>query len=106
MKMTQETQLAHFDAARQALALASSIDEVKLIRDQAEAIRQYIRQQKGSLEMQNQAAEIKIRAERRAGEMLRDMEKAPGGQPYQNPTSNIVKPVETLEGLGISKILV
>ena len=31
-----------------------------------------------SLEMQNNAAEIKLRAERRAGEMLRRMEKAKG----------------------------
>jgi len=67
------TALIHFDRARQELALASTVDEVKQIRDQAEAIRQYIKQQKGSFEMQNQAAEIKLRAERRAGEMLREI---------------------------------
>jgi len=60
-------QLTHFDVARRELALAVSIDEVKQLRDKAEAIRQYIRQQGASLEMQNQAAEIKIRAERRIG---------------------------------------
>lgn len=70
-----ETQLVQFDKARAALAAAHSIDEVKQIRDQAEAMRQYIRQQKGSLIMQNQAAEIKIRAERRAGEMLKEIER-------------------------------
>jgi len=105
--MNEETQLVHFDQARQALALASSIDEVKLIRDQAEAIRQYIRQQKGSLEMQNQAAEIKIRAERRAGEMLREMDLNEGGRPPEKLiTSNIMLPVTPpkLEDLGISKI--
>jgi len=73
-----ETQLVHYEQARRELALASSLDEVKMIRDQAEAIRQYIKQQKGSFEMQNQAAEIKLRAERRAGEMLRDSEKNTG----------------------------
>jgi len=73
-----EVSLVNFDKARQALTLAHSIDEVKQIRDQAEAIRQYIRQQKGSLEMQNQAAEIKIRAERRAGEMLKEQSRKPG----------------------------
>lgn len=51
----------------------------------------------------NQAAEIKLRAERRAGEMLKDKDKAPGGQPYQS-TGNIMKPVETLADLGISKV--
>lgn len=33
------------------------------------------------MEMQNYAAEIKLRAERRAGEMLAEMEKNPGGNP-------------------------
>jgi len=78
--LNEETRLVHYDAARKALALASSIDEVKQIRDQAEVMRQYIRQQKGSFEVQNQAAEIKLRAERRAGEMLKDMEKQRPGE--------------------------
>jgi hypothetical protein len=56
--------LTHFDRAKRELELAASIDEVKKIRDQAEALRQYARQQKLSLEMQNRCAEIKIRAER------------------------------------------
>lgn len=75
--------LVHFDTARQHLALARNLDEVKQIRDQAEALRQYIRQQGAGLEMQNYAAEIKLRAERRAGEMLAEMEKNPGGNPNQ-----------------------
>jgi len=44
--------------------------------------------------------------EKEAGEMLRDMEKAKGGQPYQdNPTGNTVAPVETptLAEIGITK---
>ncbi len=110
--MTQEntTQLVQFDRARQALAEAHSVDEVKLIRDQAEAMRQYIRQQKGSLIMQNQCAEIKIRAERRAGEMLKDMEKNTGAQGLiqQHLTGgNIMQPlvdIPTLSELGITKI--
>jgi N6-adenosine-specific RNA methylase IME4 len=65
-----ETALVHFDTARRELALASSLDEVKMLRDKAEALRQYVRQQGASLEMQNQCAEIKLRAERKAGEML------------------------------------
>lgn len=48
----ESTVLTHFDRARQELELASSIDEVKKIRDQAEALRQYARRQKLSLEMQ------------------------------------------------------
>jgi N6-adenosine-specific RNA methylase IME4 len=103
------TELIHFDKARQELALASTIDEVKQIRDQAEAIRQYIKQQKGSFEMQNQAAEIKLRAERRAGEILRETELPAGARglginQYSEVELHDVTPPPKLEDLGISKI--
>jgi len=66
--MAQE--LIHFDRAKRELALATNIDEVKEIRNKAEALRQYAKQAGESLTMQNQCAEIKIRAERRAGELI------------------------------------
>jgi len=47
--------------------LATSVDEVKQIRDKAEAMRVYARQAQYTLEMQNMCAEIKLRAERRLG---------------------------------------
>jgi hypothetical protein len=64
--------LTHFNSARRELEMAASIDEVKSIRDKAEAMRIYARQAQYSLEMQNRCAEIKIRAERKLGEMLRE----------------------------------
>lgn len=67
-----ETALVHFTQARQALQKAKSIDEVKAVRDTAERLRLYLRQTNESLEMQNDAAEIGLRAERRAGEMLKE----------------------------------
>lgn len=70
--------LVKFNEAKHALEIAKSIDEVKQIRDQAEAMRAYIKQAKESLVMQNQCAEIKLRAERRAGEMLREMDVSKG----------------------------
>ena len=73
-------ELTHFNAAKSALMQATKIDEVKDIRDKAEAMRAYYRQASESLEMQNQCAEIKLRAERRLGEMLGEMNKNPGGQ--------------------------
>jgi len=60
----------HFNKARQELELAKDIYEVKDIRDKAEALRTYAKQAGYSLEMQNQCAEIKIRAERKAGKMI------------------------------------
>lgn len=67
------TDLIRFEAARQALAEARSIDEVKDVRDKAEALRLYVKQQGESLEMQNDIAEIKLRAERRAGQLIKEM---------------------------------
>lgn len=67
------TGLIKFDQARQALMEAKTVDEVKEIRDKAEALRMYLKQQGAGLEMQNHCAEIKLRAERRAGELLGEM---------------------------------
>src|SRR5208283_1524847 len=72
--------LVHFENARRELEIARTLDEVKQVRDKAEAMRLYCKQARHSLEMQNQCAEIKLRAERRAGEMLSETEKNPGGQ--------------------------
>lgn len=73
--------LIHFENARRELELARTVDEVKEIRDKAEAMRLYCKQARHSLEMQNQCAEIKLRAERRAGEMLKESELNRGGRP-------------------------
>ena len=93
--------LVRYEAARKALAEAHRVDEVKDIRDKAEAMRMYGKQANDT-ELVNWAAEIKIRAERRAGEMLKSMDMANGGQPYQ-ATGRTIRPVETLSDIGISK---
>jgi N6-adenosine-specific RNA methylase IME4 len=67
------TELVRYDAAcwalGQALATAKIIDDVKEIRNAADAMRTYARQAKNkALEMD--AAEIRIRAERRVGELI------------------------------------
>lgn len=62
-------ELALEDVCRQ-LAEAESFEEVKSIRDKAEAVRAYAKSARLGLEMQNRAAELKLRAERRAGELL------------------------------------
>lgn len=63
-------ELIKWDNARNAIAECKTIDEVKTIRDKAEAMRAYAKQVKESLQVQNDLCEIKLRAERRAGEML------------------------------------
>lgn len=99
------TAITRYDAMRGALVAAHRIDDVKDIRDKAEALRQYAKQAGESLENQNMIAEIKLRAERRAGELLGEMERV---QPEDTLLrGNTMKPREelppTLSDLGISK---
>jgi N6-adenosine-specific RNA methylase IME4 len=61
--------LIRYDAACRAIAAARSVDEALKIRDQAEALRAYARIAKNK-GLQVDAAEIRIRAERRVGEMV------------------------------------
>jgi hypothetical protein len=104
------TALIKYDAARRAIAAAHRVDEAKKIRDKAEAVRTYTKLA-GDLDMQNMAAEIRIRAERRAGQLLLEMEKNPGtrgeGRPRKDGTkrrsASFTALPPKLDEIGISK---
>lgn len=96
------TALIRYDAARRALAAAHRVDEVKAIRDKAEAVRVYAKQA-GDFDLQNQAAEIRIRAERRAGELLVDMQTSGERQAKERGRPTKVSCRFTLPKLGISR---
>jgi len=105
------TALIRYDAARKAIAAAHRVDEVKAIRDRAEAVRTYAKLA-GDFELQNQAAEIRLRAERRAGQLLIEMEKNPGtrgaGRPRKDGTRITRSKTSTantpkLEDIGVTK---
>jgi hypothetical protein len=97
--MNDSTQLVRYDAMCHAIAAAYSVDEVKDIRDKARAIEVYARQAK-NVEAERQACEIRLRAERRAGQILSEMDKAKGGRPTETP--NTMPGVLPLAELGVS----
>ncbi len=64
------TQLVRYDAMCRAIAAASSVDEVKQIRDQAIALAAYARQAKNK-KAETDVVAIRFRAERALGEMIK-----------------------------------
>src|SRR5262245_49273616 len=93
------TELIHLSAARQAIAKAKSVDEVAKIRDTARAVETYAKARNLSIEVFNDAAEIKVRAEIRAGELLAEMNLKPGN-PQLSKDSTIAP---TLDQMGINR---
>lgn len=106
------TMLVKYGAMCSAIEQARAVDEVKDIRDKALAIQAYAHQAK-NYDAERHAAEIRIRAERRCGELLKDMPKAKGaadgtpgpgrGNKTQSPDVTAFSDTQTLSNLGISK---
>lgn len=94
--MSEETTLMNLSVAIRALARAKEPDEVGQIRDKAEAIRAYLKRQGMALDAQNDAAEVKLRAERRLAEILdEEIDRQGVGRPAADTN------VPTMEGLNI-----
>jgi hypothetical protein len=92
--------LAALRHSHRALARARTLGSVKAIRDGAEAAREYARCVSFGLDVENRAAEIKVRAERKAGKMLAELELSHGGRPTtKKPPAKTV----CLRRLGINK---
>jgi hypothetical protein len=97
------TALVRYDAMCSAIAAAYAVDEVKDIRNKARAIETYARQAK-NVEAERQACEIRLRAERKAGELLRERDKAKAGRPpNRSDNATDYRGAETLAEIGISK---
>ena len=96
--------LTQFDAARMALAIAKTLDEVKVIHDKSAAIREYARRAQDK-QLLIDAAELQVRAERRLGEMLRETARAQGKRTDLNLVVDDDEVKPTLADLGISRDL-
>jgi hypothetical protein len=101
------TALVRYDTMCSAIAAAYTVDEVKNIRDRVAALEHYSRQAH-NVEAERQCCEIRLRAERKAGELLAKTQKAKGAR--GNPRGRGARIVQsdgptaqTLSGLGITR---
>lgn len=89
--------LIQYDAARKALAAARATDEVKKYCKQAEMQRVYARLAKDRT-MEIDAAEIRIRAERRLGELIKAQKETVGLNPGSRGTGSNQHQVRSRNG--------
>lgn len=68
-------QLVRYEAMRNAIAVCHSVDEIKDLHDKALALELYTRQAR-DLDAERKASDIRLRAERRAGELLSELARA------------------------------
>ncbi len=94
------TAIAKLSSVRTALEAAKSVDELIDVRDQAAAVVTFAKAARMSVENVNAAMEIKLRTERKAGDLLRAMEKNGGAR--EGKRGNAMLP--RLDEFGISKM--
>ena len=99
--------LTFYNSAKTALEKASRIDEAQMIRNKAEAMRAYAAQALDR-DLQTYATEIRMRAERKIGALLKAQARVGeragrGGDQKSTSLSNDVDRPPTLEDLGITR---
>lgn len=93
-------ELIKYDAMCTAIQACHKVDEVKDIRDKAMALEAYARQAMNT-DAERKACEIRLRAERKAGQMLSKKDKPKANQ-HMSAKSHDAS-MQTLDDLGISK---
>lgn len=101
--MNAPAALIRYDAACRAVAECKAVDEVKDWRDKAAALQAYARQAKNR-QLEVDSAEIRIRAERRLGQMLQEAPKNTGAMGVGKSALDTAESTQppTLGELGIS----
>jgi N6-adenosine-specific RNA methylase IME4 len=88
-KQPKQTSIAMLERVRSQLSAATNIDDVKDVIDKAEAVKAYCRKAKLGGDVANQAAAVKLQAERRAGEMLAEMPLKGGDRKSQSHDARV-----------------
>lgn len=100
----QGREMLLLDRAEEAIQQATTIKEAKEIRNQAEAMEVYARRIEYGEILRQRCTQIKLRAGRKAGELLRVSGKHPGGKPTDKPVlDGDWLDVPTLADLGVSR---
>lgn len=99
-EIEQEQELALLDQARVAIAEATTVREAKEIRDRAEMLEVYAKRAEYGSILQEKCAAIKLRAERKAGELLAQM-----GVQRGRPSGEAVESgaFQTLDQMGVTR---
>jgi hypothetical protein len=98
------TNLIRYDAMCLAIAECHRVDEVKDIGDKAMALEVYAKQA-GNKDAERKACEIRLRAERRTGELLKDLKREQGGSGrFGSPNDVENRPSEYAQALESNKI--
>ncbi len=89
---------------RQQIERSTNVDELRTIADQAKGVEGYLRKRGASIDQLNEAVEIRLRSERRLGELWPTAPKAPAGRPKKIgvKTTPISQP-PTIKELGFTK---
>lgn len=95
------TALSKLGIARRALIAAKSLNDVLAVGDMAAAIKAYAKASGESLEIQNSASDLRLSAERKAGELLAEMELNEGSK--NRPGGNTML-LPKLADIGITKM--
>ena len=101
--MNQSTnQILKYDVARQALAEANNLDDVKILSDKADALQHYAKQIH-DVDMEMWIAEIKVRAKRKIGKLTKEIQQAKtgGSGGGRSPDAGVSK-AQQLKQAGIS----
>jgi hypothetical protein len=104
LQTTEEQVLARMESARHHLAEARTLSDAKRVADGVAAIREWLRKQSDAgLQIINEASLLRLEAERRMGEFLRQPGSvSPGGRPKNASQSGTVS-LPTHRALGLNR---